>query len=76
METATHLANDPHYLDHHLRLVVQREQARGDVEILGLGVGLDLSPFYTRCQVLDLSGLPGRAAFHEVLALLAGRHRR
>jgi cobaltochelatase CobT len=76
METATNLANDTHYLDHHLRQVVARQQAVGGVEILGLGVGLDLSPYYGRCHALELDGLPGRAAFGELMALIAGRHRR
>ena len=76
METATHLANDAHYLDHHLRQVVARQAAIGGVEILGLGVGLDLSPYYARCHALALDGPPGRATFNEIMALVAGRHRR
>ncbi len=76
METATNLANDTHYLDHHLRQVVARQEAIGDVEILGLGVGLDLSPYYVRCHALALDGPPGRAVFHEIMALIAGRRRR
>lgn len=76
METATHLANDAHYLDHHLRQVVARQQSIGGVEILGLGVGLDLSPYYGRCHALELDGLPGRAVFGELMELIAGRHRR
>ena len=54
MDSATHLANDAHYLDQHLREVVARHEQRGGVEICGLGVGLDLSPYYRRSQVLDL----------------------
>ena len=76
METATNLANDVHYLDHHLRQVVAREEAIGGVEILGLGVGLDLSPYYGRCHTLALDELPGRATFNEIMALIGGRHRR
>ena len=76
MDTATNLANDAHYLDHHLRLVVEQQTARGDVEILGLGVGLDLSPYYSRCQALDLSAAPTDATFGDVMQLIAGhRHR-
>jgi cobaltochelatase CobT len=76
MDTATNLANDAHYLDHHLRQVVERQEASGGVEILGLGVGLDLSPYYSRCQALDLSTAPTHAAFGEVIDLIAGRHHR
>jgi cobaltochelatase CobT len=76
MDTATNLANDAHYLDHHLRQVVEQQQARGDVEILGLGVGLDLSPYYGRCQALDLGTAPTHATFGEVIQLIAGRRHR
>jgi cobaltochelatase CobT len=75
MDTATNLANDAHYLDHHLRHVVQ-QQARGDIEVLGLGVGLDLSPYYDRCQALDFPLAPTHAAFGEVIDLIAGRRHR
>ena len=76
MDTATNLANDAHYLDHHLRQIVQRQEARGGVEILGLGVGLDLSPYYSRCQALDLGAAPTQATFGDVIQLIAGRRRR
>jgi cobaltochelatase CobT len=76
MDTATNLANDAHYLDHHLRQVVERQESIGNIEILGLGVGLDLSPFYSRCQALDLGTAPTHATFGEVIDLIAGRHHR
>jgi cobaltochelatase CobT len=76
MDTATNLANDAHYLDHHLRQVVEQQTAYGDIEILGLGVGLDLSPYYSRCQALDLNTSPTHATFGDVIELIAGhRHR-
>lgn len=80
MEGATQLANDEHYLDHHLREVVAQQEAHGDkdggIAIFGVGVGLDLSPYYGRCQALDLAAPPGNAVFGELLQLLAGRRRR
>ena len=76
MDTATNLANDPHYLDHHLREVVQRHEQAGDVAILGVGVGLDLSPYYGRSQALDLSAPPGNGVFREIVALIGGHARR
>ncbi|MEO6031980.1 MAG: cobalt chelatase [Burkholderiaceae bacterium] len=76
MDTATHLANDAHYLDHHLRDVVARiEQAR-QVQISGVGVGLDLSPYYSRSHVLDLAGSTGNTVFRELIELIGGRRRR
>jgi cobaltochelatase CobT len=76
MDTATNLANDTHYLDHHLRQVVEQQESRGGIEILGLGVGLDLSPYYSRCQALDLSTAPNYATFGDVIQLIAGHRRR
>ena len=76
MDTATALANDEHYLDHHLREVVARRERDGRVTIHGIGVGLDLSPYYGRCQALDLRAPPGNRVFCEVLELIADRRRR
>ncbi len=71
MDSATHLANDAHYLDHHLRDVVLREEQQGRVAIRGLGVGLDLSPYYRRSHALDLSAPPGNRVFGEILQMIA-----
>ncbi|MBL8341384.1 MAG: cobalt chelatase [Rubrivivax sp.] len=77
MDSATHQANDRHYLDHHLREVVARAEASASAgldastRIFGLGVGLDLSPYYARSHVLDLaSGGVGMGAFREVMGML------
>lgn len=76
MDSATNLANDPHYLDQHLRDVVDGVENAGQVEIFGVGVGLDLSPYYSRSHVLDLAGSAGNQIFQELMELLAGRARR
>ncbi|MBO1268875.1 cobaltochelatase CobT-related protein [Arthrobacter cavernae] len=70
---ATALANDGHYLEQHLRDVVAAHEAAGTAEIFGLGVGLDLSPYYRRNIALDLSRGSSAAVVGQVLALLAGR---
>ncbi|MDI3405664.1 cobaltochelatase CobT-related protein [Streptomyces cavernicola] len=76
MDTATHLVNDRHYLDHHLKDVVAGLERSGVVEVHGLGVGLDLSPYYSRCHALDPSRTTGREMIRETLTLLAGHPRR
>lgn len=77
MDGATHLANDAHYLDHHLRDVVARHEQGGAVEICGVGVGLDLSPYYRHSQALELSAdAVGNQAFREIVATMARRRRR
>jgi cobaltochelatase CobT len=76
MDGATNLANDAYYLDNHLKQVLQRHERAAQVEICALGVGLDLSPFYSRCQALDLSMPPGHALLRDILQLLARPARR
>lgn len=76
MDSATNLANDAHYLDHHLRDVVQSVESTRQIEILGVGVGLDLSPYYSRSHVLDLAGSTGNQVFRELIDLIAGHGRR
>ena len=76
MDTATNLANDTFYLDNHLKDVVARRERLGEVEIYGLGVGLDLSPYYSRCLALDLSQGLSNAVFAEILQMLGGHRRR
>jgi len=75
-DSATGRANDEFYLDNHLKEVVARREAQGAVEILGLGVGLDLSPFYRRCLATDMSQALDNNLFYEIVQLIGGRHRR
>ena len=71
MDAATGLANDPHVLDRHLQQVAGDIEAAGDIELAAVGVGLDLSPYYSRSQVVDLasSGLRHRV-FTEVMGVM------
>lgn len=73
---ATALANDVHYLDHHLCDVVARLEAQGDVEVYGVGVGLDLSPYYRHCRAFDLSASVSNAVLREMVAMIAAGPRR
>lgn len=75
-DSATNLANDAYYLDNHLKEVVARRTREGQVEILGLGVGLDLSPFYRDCLATDMSQALDTRLFDEIVELIGGRHRR
>lgn len=73
MDSATNLANDKFYLDNHLKSVIRQITLNQPVEILGLGVGLDLSPYYPRSLPIDLTHGLDNAVFDELLMLLAGR---
>ncbi|MCW4149227.1 cobalamin biosynthesis protein CobT [Halomonas sp. 18H] len=75
-DSATNLTNDTYYLDNHLKDVIARRTREGHVEILGLGVGLDLSPFYRRCLATDMTQALDSHLFDEIVALIGGRHRR
>lgn len=68
---ATALSNDAHYLDHHLCNVVAELQAKGEVEVYGIGVGLDLSPYYRHNRALDLSHSVTQAVLRDVVSLMA-----
>ncbi|MFC3286036.1 cobaltochelatase CobT-related protein [Litchfieldella rifensis] len=74
-DSATNLANDRFYLDNHLKEVVSHHECQGDIEILGLGVGLDLSPFYRHHLVIDLAQSLDNALCDEVAGLLTARRR-
>lgn len=76
MDSATNLANDAHYLDQHLVQALQRIEQAGDVQVFGVGVGLDLSPYYGASLVLDIADAPSNPVFRELLEMIAGRHRR
>ncbi len=75
MDSATNLANDSFYLDNHLKMVVQHYTQQHALEIIGLGVGLDLSPYYPRSMAMDLSEGLDNSVFDEFLRLLSGRRR-
>jgi cobaltochelatase CobT len=73
MEAATELANDRHYLDHHLQAVVEQVQSEPALELVALGVGLDLSPWYRRSRAVDLPGQTPAQVLRELLELLPRR---
>lgn len=73
MDTATSQANDAYYLDNHLKAVVARHEAEGSVQVLGVGVGLDLSPYYRHCLAVDLSAPPGMPLFGEIARWIGAR---
>lgn len=73
MDSATERANDPHYLGQHLADVLARHERAGGCRVFGVGVGLDLTPYYRRSRILDTKDLTGNGLFRDMLALLATR---
>ena len=75
-DSATNLTNDAYYLDNHLKEGLARRERQGGVDILGLGVGLDLSPFYRNSLATDMSQVLDSHLFDEIVQLIGHRKRR
>lgn len=75
MDGATQRNNPPDYLDHHLQQVAALIESRGEIELYALGVGLDLSNYYSNSLALDLSYSLDNEVFDEVLQMIGRRHR-
>lgn len=75
MDSATTLANDEFYLANHLMQVVAQHELRGEVKICALGVGLDLSTYYSRSLATELPQSLNNELFLEIAQLISG-HRR
>ncbi len=71
MDSATVLANDPHYLDRDLQNAATQIERGGRIRLIGVGVGLDMSPFYQRSLVIDAVNFPLRRSLQDILKLLA-----
>lgn len=70
MDAATALTNDAFYLDNHLKQVVGQLERGGQIEIRGVGIGLDLSPFYRHNVAIDVSMGLQNQAIYDVAGLL------
>ena len=73
MDGATVLANDTYYLDRDLQATAQRIERAGQIELRGVGLGLDLSAFYARSVVLDMQNHRSAHTLGEILTLLRPR---
>lgn len=71
MDSATNLANDDYYLDNHLQQILATYNKQG-IEIIGLGIGLDLSALYQNYLIADLhKGLDNHFIDDFVMSLYA-----
>ena len=71
MDSATVLANDPHYLDRDLQTAAAQIERARRVTLIGVGVGLDMSPYYQRSVVIDAVNFPIRRSLQDIMQLLA-----
>ncbi|MEQ9107341.1 MAG: cobalt chelatase [Limnobacter sp.] len=72
MDSATALANDEFYLANHLLQVVAQHELHGNVEICALGVGLDLSTYYSRSLATGLPQSLNNELFFDIAQLIGG----
>jgi len=70
MDTATQQTNTDDYLDNHLKQVATAIEQRDDVHLCALGLGLDLSTYYSRSQIILNRELDTKA-FFDIADLLA-----
>lgn len=73
MDSGTNLANDPFYLDNHLKNVILGLENTPEIEIFGLGVKLDLSNYFRYYTVLHLEEQLNNATFNDILKLWLSR---
>ncbi|MBV1779265.1 cobalt chelatase [Paeniglutamicibacter sp. ABSL32-1] len=67
---ATANANDENYLQHDLANVLHEAEAAGRATVVGLGLGLDMSPYFRRSTILDAQRLGGSETVRDLLVLL------
>lgn len=68
-ETATSQLNAPHYLERHLHREVERATRHG-IEIIGVGLGLDLRPFFRANLPVDPEALMRTRTFLHLWRLI------
>lgn len=74
MDGATHQSNSSDILDLHLKHVARQIEQQSRVQLYALGVGLDLSNYYSNSLELDLANSFDNRVFDEILQLLHRRH--
>jgi cobaltochelatase CobT len=70
LDDATLAANDPGYLDRHLRAVIQDIERRREVELMALGIGHNVGAYYSRSFTVSGPENLGEAIVTQLIALL------
>jgi cobaltochelatase CobT len=69
MDEATINANDPEYLDRHLRSVISEIERCPDVELIAIGVGHDVTRYYRQSVTLSGTETLGEAMVTQLVNL-------
>jgi cobaltochelatase CobT len=75
LDDATLEANDPGYLDRHLRTVISRIERRSGVELAAIGIGHDVTGYYRRAVTLGSADDLGEAIVTQLIGLFGVQHR-
>ncbi len=76
LDDATLEANDPGYLDRHLRLVIDSIERRSGVELAAIGIGHDVTGYYRRAVMLDSADDLGEAMVTQLIDLFSAQRGR
>ena len=71
LDDATLDANDPQYLDRHLRATIESIEQHSPVELVGIGIGHDVTRYYRRAVTLGNPDTLGEAIVGQLLELFA-----
>ena len=71
MDTATQKANDQPILDSHLMRVVNEIETEGDINLCALGVGLDMSAYFSNSYALATDEPLNMKVIADIIDLLA-----
>jgi cobaltochelatase CobT len=71
VDDATLSANSGAYLDQHLREVIAQIESAGDVELLAIGIGHDVTRYYSRAVTLHDVEQLGDTMLKEITSLFA-----
>jgi cobaltochelatase CobT len=69
LDDATLDANDPDYLERHLHAVIESIEQHSPVELVGIGIGHDVTRYYRRAVMLENSDTLGEAIVGQLLEL-------
>ncbi len=75
MDTSTQKANDQPILDSHLLKVVSEVEHKGDINLCALGVGLDMSAYFSQSYAVQTDQPLTMKVLTDIIDLMAARYR-
>lgn len=69
IDDSTLSANSIHYLDQHLKTIIQKIEKKGNIELLAIGIAHDVSRYYKKAVTIKDSQTLSQTLFQELLKL-------